>query len=35
MNKIIKFVNPRKATRPDAIPVKISKIARIVKTVDL
>ena len=28
INKIIKFLNPRKATRPDGIPVKILKIAR-------
>ena len=28
MNKIIRSLNPRKATAPDGIPVKISKIAR-------
>ena len=28
INKIIKSLNPRKATGPDGIPVKILKIAR-------
>ena len=28
MNKIIRSLNPRKATAPDGIPVKFSKIAR-------
>ena len=28
INKIINFLNPRKATGPDGIPVKILKIAR-------
>ena len=33
MNKIIRSLNPRKATAPDGIPVKISKIAFNVKNV--